>query len=54
MVMPHGLGRNSMNLLVRSHGGALCRDGKNTRARGYSWIKFVTDSYYPQIFIIRG
>jgi len=22
MVVPHGLGRNSMNLLVRSHGGA--------------------------------
>jgi len=23
MVVPHGLGRNSMNPLVRSHGGAL-------------------------------
>jgi len=23
MVVPHGLGRNSMNLLVRSHGDAL-------------------------------
>jgi len=22
MVVPHGLGHNSMNLLVRSHGGA--------------------------------
>jgi len=22
MVVPHGLGRNSINLLVRSHGGA--------------------------------
>jgi len=26
MVVPHGLGRNSMNLLVRVHGGASCKD----------------------------
>jgi len=34
-------------------GSASGRDGKNTRARGYSRIKSATDSYYPQVFITR-
>ena len=31
-----------------------CRDGKNTRARGYPRIKSAMDSYYPRVINTRG